>query len=179
MTTMTRTRLNVFAALFCCASIAFVVSGEAVYAEADDFGRIVRHIEVSYHVHQAHPFLMSLAGALVNVSHVGGVKDLKVALFEDQRLDATNAGARFDEIVKSAGEHGWQPLVKSYSRRRGDCSFIYARQDGGDLKLLVVNVEPDEAVVAQVTINPDELNRFLDDNVTGGNHRRSVGIAFR
>ncbi|HMF91792.1 MAG TPA: hypothetical protein VKL40_14195 [Candidatus Angelobacter sp.] len=179
MTTITRTRLNIFAALLCCAAIAFSLSAEAVCAETDDFVRIVRHIEVSYHVHQTNPFLMSLAGALVSVSHVGGVKDLKVALFEDQRLDASNAGARFDEIVKSTGEHGWQPLVKSYSRRRGDCTFIYARQDGRDLKLLVVNLEPDEAVVVQVKIDPDELNRFLDDNVTGGSHGRSLGMAFR
>ncbi|MGH9571254.1 MAG: hypothetical protein ACRD4F_16535, partial [Candidatus Angelobacter sp.] len=134
-------------------------------------------------------FLMGCAGLVVKFWHVGGVKSLKLAIFEDQHLQAAGvrdaagaqdgAGARdaadvdrkLDEIVQSAG-HGWQPLVRSYSRHSGDHTYIYAQEAGKDLKLLLVNVESSEAEVIQVKVDPQRLDQFIDENV---HHARRHG----
>jgi hypothetical protein len=153
------------------------MSSEMAYA--DDFGRIVRHIEVNYHVHRNHRFIMGFAGMVIKFWHVAGVKSFKGAIFENQYLDATNADARLDEIVQSAGEHGWQPLVKSYSRRSGEHAFIYAKAEGKDVKLLIVSVEPNEAAVIQVKLDPDKLAKFMDEDMHEPRHGNSMAMAFR
>lgn len=133
-------------------------------AKADDFGRIVKVIETEYHVHRNYRFLMSLVGVAVKCSHVGGVKVLKAALFENQHLDAAELDSRLDKMVERASASGWRPLVKSVSRHSGEHEYIYAKTQGANLDLLLVSVEPEEAVVAQVKINPAKLTRFINEH---------------
>jgi hypothetical protein len=160
---MKRNKLEIFSVIFCAASVALTLGTETVFA-SDDFNRIVHHIEVNYHVHRNHRWVMGFAGLVVKVSHIAGVKSFKGAIFEDQQLEGTAADQKLDEIVLRAGESGWQPMVKSYSRRTGEHAFIYAKPEGKDLKLLIVSVEPSEAAVIQVKINPDKLNDFLEEH---------------
>lgn len=158
---MTKTRANRPAGLL------LIIFGFFALAEnlkaADDFGRIVRHIEVEYHVHRNYRFLMSFAGVVVKCTHVGGVKAFKMAIFEDQHLSGTEMDNRLDELVQRAGSSGWQPLVRTFSRRSGEHTYIYAKAEGKDMGLLLVNVEPDEAVVMQVKINPKKLSDFVNE----------------
>jgi hypothetical protein len=165
--------------------LAIVLSALAVMfgpgsgqAYADDFGNVVHHIEARYHVHRQYRLVMGFAGLVVRVWHVGGVKSLKVALFENQRLANSATDGELDEIVQRAGGNGWQPMVRSYSRRTGEHIFIYAKDLGKDVQLLVVNVEPNEAVVVQVKVNPDKFFQMIDGNGgvdifnTGSRHRK-------
>src|SRR5215471_16446186 len=176
-TPMTTTRLNRTTALVVA---SLILAGGPSQARADDFGKIVHSIEVNYNVRHNHRWVMAFAGVVVKVAGgFAGVKGFKAALFEDQHLLASNPDSSLDEVVQSAGEHGWQPVVKSYSRRHNEHNYIYARQEGKDLKLLIVSVEPDEAVVVQVKINPDKFVKFIDES-EGRRHQASNGrMAFR
>jgi hypothetical protein len=162
------------------ASLIFGLAPERL--RADDFGKIVQQIETNYHVHRSHRFLMGFAGLVVKCSSpITGVKGFKIALFEDH-VFAPNPNSNLDEVIQAAGDHGWQSIVKSYSRRSDEHAYIYARQDGRDLKLLVVSVEPGEAAVIQVKINPDKLAKFIDKYEVGGSDGKSLSaslMAFR
>jgi hypothetical protein len=149
----------------------FFSLAENVYA--DDFGRIVRHIEAEYHVHRNHRFLMAFAGVGVKCTHIGGVKVFKAALFEDQHLSGTELGNRLDELVQRAGSSGWQPLVRSFSRRSGEQTYIYAQASGSEMKLLLVNVEPNEAVVMQMKIDPLKLSDFINEHTGDAERHRN------
>ncbi|HEU5414612.1 MAG TPA: hypothetical protein VFW31_12675, partial [Candidatus Angelobacter sp.] len=136
----------------------------------------VHHIEASYHVHRNYRFLMGFAGVAVKFWHVGGVKSMKIAIFEDQHLDGTDTDRKLDELVARVSKSGWQPMVRSVSRRTGEHVYIYAQDAGKDLKLLVVNVEPNEAEVIQVKVDPKRLEEFIAENThhAGRNHRSDV-----
>jgi hypothetical protein len=177
MMTKKRTKLNTFAVLFFTSCMALSLGSETAYA--DDFGKIVRHIEVNYHVHRNYRFIMGFAGMVVRFWHVGGVKSFKGAIFENQYLDAGTADSRLDEIVQSAGEHGWQPLVKSYSRHSGQHAFIYAKDEGKDVKLLIVSVEPNEAAVIQVKLDPGKMAKFMDENMPEHRHGNTMAMTFQ
>ena len=177
MTTTKRTKLHTFAVLFFTVAILLSVGKETAYA--DDFGKIVRHIEVNYHVHRNHRFLMGFVGLVVKFWHVGGVKSLKAAIFEDQHLEATDADARLDEIVQSASERGWHPLAKSYSRRSGEHSYIYVQTQGKDIRMLIVSVEPNEAAVLQLKLDPDKLAKYMDEDIGEGPHHNVGAMTFR
>jgi len=156
---------------------AMVLAGLALPAQAaasDDFGRIVHHIESNYHVHRQHRWVMGLAGFTVKFWHIAGVKSLKGAIFENQPFVNAASDTRFDEVVRAAMDSGWQPLVRSWNRHTGERTYIYAQEvsskKGSDMKLLVVSLESNEAVVLQVKVDPRKLNDFIEET-NAGHHR--------
>lgn len=169
MTTMTTliSRSRSKAAWIGCCLLSFLWAGTGT-ARADDFGQIVHEIEARYHVHRNYRFLMGLAGLTVRMTHIAGARELKMALFESQRLDPTVP--ELDELVLSMGARGWQPLVRSFDRRSGEHTFIYARNAGKDLRVLLVNVEPNEGVVLEVTVSQKRLLEFIDHHQHQGMH---------
>ena len=136
----------------------------------DDFGKIVHHIEAKYHVHRQHRWVMGLAGFTVKFWHIGGVKNFKGAIFENQPFVNAASDTRFDEVVRAAMDSGWQPLVQSWDRHTGERTYIYAQDLGKDMKVLVVNLESNEAVVLQVKVDPQKLNDFIEET-SAGHHR--------
>lgn len=90
-----------------------------------------------------------------------GVKNLKLALFENQNFSASPNDLDFGSIVRAGIAEGWQPLVQVFSRRSGERTYVFAQDFGKDVKLLVATVEEDEAVVLQAKVNPEKLNCFI------------------
>ncbi len=157
------------AALPVCALLVLLWAGTGTAsAQNDDFERIVHHIESRYHAHRNYAFLMALAGLTVKAWQGSGVKDLKIAYFEDQQVLQSASDRELDELVQAVGHSGWQPMVKSVSRRHGNHVYIYASTEGKDLRLLIVNVEPNEAELVQVKLDPRKLDEFLNDHTRQG-----------
>jgi len=156
---------------------AVVLAGLGLPAKAaasDDFGRIVHHIEANYHVHRQHRWVMGLAGFTVKFWHIAGVKSLKGAIFENQPFVNAASDTRFDEVVRAAMDSGWQPLIQSWDRHSGERTYIYAQEvsskKGTDMKLLLVSLESNEAVVLQVKVDPKKLDEFIEET-SAGHHR--------
>jgi hypothetical protein len=157
----------------CLVVAAFLMPVQNAFAR-DDFGKIVHHIEANYHVHRQHRWVMGLAGFTVKFWHIAGVKSLKGAIFENQPFVNAASDMRFDEVVRAAMDSGWQPLVQSWDRHSGERTYIYAQEVASkksqDIKLLVVNLESNEAVVLQVKVDPKKLNDFIEET-NAGHHR--------
>jgi hypothetical protein len=160
---------------FACGLIllALVAPAQNAFAK-DDFGRIVHHIEANYHVHRQHRWVMGLAGFTVKFWHIAGVKSFKGAIFENQPFVNAASDTRFDELARAAMDSSWQPLVQSWDRHTGERSYVYAQDLGRDMKLLVVNLESNEAVVVQVKVDPKKLNDFIEETSAGRHHDRRV-----
>ncbi|HET8891084.1 MAG TPA: hypothetical protein VFQ41_19425 [Candidatus Angelobacter sp.] len=154
--------------MFALLVAALVAPTQNAFA-GDDFGKIVHHIEANYHVHRQHRWVMGLAGFTVKFWHIAGVKSLKGAIFENQPFVNAASDTRFDEVVRAAMDSGWQPMVQSWDRHTGERTYIYAQEvsskKGKDLKLLVVNLESNEAVVLQVKVDPQKLNAFIEQTM--------------
>ena len=162
---------------FACGLIIVALAAPAQNAFAkDDFGKIVHHIETQYHVHRQHRWVMGLAGFTVKFWHFAGVKSFKGAIFENQPFVNAASDARFDEVVRAAMDSGWQPLVQSWDRHTGERTYIYAQDLGKDMKVLVVNLESNEAVVLQVKVDPKKLNDFIEESSAGRHHHQNHQI---
>src|ERR1051326_5070820 len=157
----------------CLVVAAFLTPPQSAFAR-DDFGQIVHHIEANYHVHRQHRWVMGLAGFTVKFWHIAGVKSFKGAIFENQPFVNAASDARFDELVRAAMDSGWQPLVQSWDRHTGERTYIYAQEvsskKGSDTKVLVVNLESNEAVVVQVKVNSKKLGEFIQNASAGRDH---------
>jgi hypothetical protein len=160
---------------FACLVLAGLFTTTQHAFAKDDFGKIVHHIEVNYHVHRQHRWVMGLAGFTVKFWHIAGVKSFKGAIFEDQPFVNAASDTRFDEVVRAAMDSGWQPLVQSWDRHTGERTYIYAQavssKKSKDMKVLVVSLESNEAVVLQVKIDPNKLNHFIEETSSGRHNR--------
>jgi hypothetical protein len=71
-------------------------------------------------------------------------------------------------------DSGWQPLIQSWDRHSGERTYIYAQEvsskNGKDMKLLLVSLESNEAVVLQVKVDPKKLDEFIEET-SAGHHR--------
>ena len=92
------------------------------------------------------------------------MKAFKAALFEEQHLNAAELDASLDDLVERASASGWQPLVKNVSRRSGEHTYIYAQTQGKDLRVLLVSVEREEAVVVLLKLDPVKLSDFINEH---------------
>jgi hypothetical protein len=163
------------AGLIACLLVAVVFAAPRRALATDDFGRIVHHIEAQYHVHRQHRLAMGFAGFVVKFYHFAGVKSLKGAIFENQPFLNAGADRKFDEVVRAAMDSGWQPMVQSWDRHSGERTYIYAQDLGMDMKVLIVTLEPTEAVVLQVKVNPKKLNEFVREASAGSSHHGDRG----
>jgi hypothetical protein len=64
--------------------------------------------------------------------------------------------------MRNALSQEWQPLVRVRSRD-GAQTYIYARDAGQHIMLMVVTIERTEAVVARVKVNPNKLRAFIEN----------------
>ena len=83
---MKRNKCMFFLWLFWRRAWRIILGTDTAYAY-DDFGLMAQSfIEATYHVHRSHRFIMGFAGMVVKFWHVGGVKNFKAAIFEDQHF---------------------------------------------------------------------------------------------
>lgn len=135
-----------------------------VAAQAKGFKGIVQHIEKTYQVKQTRIPFLGLANFFVKIIRPAGVKSFKLAVFQDQDFLATREGVTFESAMRGLMPKDWQPLVRVSSRASSNNRvLIYAKPAGKDLELMTVVLEPREAVVIQVRLNPDAVAKFMND----------------
>jgi|GEM_PF-383516 len=142
--------------------IVFLSAQPAIFAGDDGFKKIVKHIETDYNArHKRIPFL-GLAGFIVKIIRPAGVKNFKLAIFEDQDLSRNHSGVDFSTVVRSALNREWQPMIRIYSRENGGWTYIYAKVKGKDIEFLVATLTRRDAVVFQAKLNPQTLVKWLE-----------------
>jgi hypothetical protein len=144
-------------------------------AKGDDFNSVVKLIEQFYNVkHEGLPFLAKAAMKAVGVGAKikGGeakrfaeAGSIKLATFEDQDFDAEFT--KFRQQLNEAMNATWVPLVQTISATEGEQSYVFVRDKGDKFTVLVVNIEPREAVVVQANVSPKNLALLLKNPEEG------------
>jgi len=158
--TPSRSRVLILSAVL----IALLLPSVAVTAKEQGFDAIVKHIESYYRVRRTRIPFMGVAGFAVKFVRPAGVKDFKLATFDDQDFARPINDAEFESALRSALEKGWQPLVRRRSRRdgHGERLYIYTKQDGKDMQLMTIVIEARQAVVVEAKINQEAMLKFID-----------------
>jgi hypothetical protein len=142
-----------------------------VQAKGDDFNSVVKMIEQFYRVkHEGIPFLAK-AGMKVGTTAArikGGTArqlaeagSIKLAVFEDQNFkgDLTRFRASLNEALNAT----WMPLIQTVSASDEEQVYIFLRDTGDKVNVLVITIEPRDATVVQVTLSPKNLALLLKD----------------
>ncbi|MFN7949039.1 MAG: VWA domain-containing protein [Blastocatellia bacterium] len=143
-------------------AVALLVPSAAALAKDKEFKAITKHIENKYQARRTKIPLLGLANFAVRLIRPAGVKGFKLAVYENHDFSPRPNEVSFAAVMREAYAKGWNPLVQTYSKRDGGMrTFVYAREEGKDIKLAVVTFQEREAVVAEVKFNPDAAARFL------------------
>jgi VWFA-related protein len=134
----------------------------SVVAQKKGFDGIVEHLEQNYHGKRTKIPMLGFANFVVKIIRPAGVKSFKLAVFEGQ--DFTGGGNSLGPAMHTLMKKEWQPFVRvSGGRYDPSSTYIYAKASGKDLELMTVVMEPRQAVVVEVKLNPDGVARFLND----------------
>ncbi len=145
-------------------SVAVLLPAVTVTAKEQGFDAVVKHIETYYRVKRTRIPFMGVASFAVKFVRPAGVKDFKLATFDEQDFSRPINDAAFESDLRGALEKGWQPLVRRRSRRDGESErlYIYTKRDGKDTQLLTIVIEARQAVVVEAKIDQAAMLKFMD-----------------
>ena len=127
------------------------------------FDAVVHAVAATYHARQSLKFVSWFAGVATRFARPEGVKSLRMAIFEDQDFTPRGDEEAFAQIVDSALQKDWRPLVRVSSRRDQERTFIYARDAGKNVKLFIVTLDSSEAVVMEVKVSAQRFSQMIDE----------------
>jgi hypothetical protein len=133
-----------------------------VHAEDRAFKAISTHLKTRYKAKRRGIPFLGLANFAVKIVRPAGVKSIKIAIFEDLDSSGNISHAELNSVIRQALDEEWQPLVRVYSRSEGQQVFVYARNEGEDIKLMVVSLQQTDAFIARVKINPATLAKWME-----------------
>src|SRR5215210_332507 len=144
--------------------VAALLSFSFATARAEDreFQAITTHLKARYQARRKSIPFLGLASFAVKIVHPAGVKSIKITFFEELKDYGNINHAELNTVIRGALDERWQPLVRIYSRKEASQMFVYFRNEGQDIKLMVVSLAQNEAFIARVKLNPLTLARWME-----------------
>lgn len=161
MTRQKRLLIHTLVALVITAG-ALSLAPRSARADDPEFDAITKYLKQQFNAKRISIPFLGLANFFVRVVRPAGVKSFKVAIFEDLNLAHGQPNSELGLVMRNALSVEWQPLVRIRSRD-GEQTHVYAREDGKDIKLMVVTIDRTDAVVARVKISPQRLTEFVNN----------------
>jgi len=125
-----------------------------------EFKGIVHSIEHTYGVHHTHiPFV----GLAMFFARPAGVHGFKLAVFEGFQPPTDSADIR--RVIETSLGPGWYPFVRVQSKGEsdGETTLIYTYPCGNKLRMMIVSLEPSEAVVLKMELNEHAIEKWLKE----------------
>lgn len=144
--------LRVFALLLCASTFAF--GGNA------EFKGIVRSIEHTYGVHHMH---IPLLGVAMFFARPEGVHGLKMAIFEGFQPPTNSDSLR--RVIESSLGSDWHPFVRveTKGQKDGETTLIYMNPGAGEMRMVIVSIEPSETVVLQMGLSDRAIKKWIKE----------------
>lgn len=153
--------IHTLVALVITASV-LTLAPQTARANDPEFDAITKHLKLRYNARRISIPFLGLANFFVKIIRPAGVKSFKVAIFEDLNFVEGKVDTELGLVMRSALSLEWQPLLRTRSRN-GEQLYVYAREAGNNIKLMVVTIDHTDAVVARVKVSPKKLREFLDN----------------
>jgi hypothetical protein len=146
----------------------------AAFAGEPEFQGIVHSIEATYGVHHVP---LPLVGVALFFARPAGAHGLRLAIFEGFKVPTDSDD--FRHVIESSLGPGWYPFVRVRSKgdTNGETTLIYANPNGGNMRMMIVNVESSEAQVIEMNLRDRDIKKWLKepgeeaDNQPGLHHQ--------
>jgi len=159
--------------IFLATAIALAALCPAARATDNEFKDIVQTLSDEFHAQPTRIPMFGLVNMVTFVARPAGTKHINLAMFENLDLRDRN-GRELAADVRRAVGRAWKPFVQvvSHCNGRDETTLVYMRPEGRDFRLLVTSIEESEATVVELKLNPDGLQKWIEEP------RRSAGVRY-
>jgi len=151
--------------------VLVLTTANAVHAKGDDFNSVVKMIEQFYRVKPVGIPFLARAGMKIGTTAArikGGqarrlaeAGSIKLVVFEDQAFNGDIP--KFRSSLNEALNVTWMPLIQVISATDEAQVYIFLKDAGEKINVLVITIEQRDATVVQVTLSPANLALLLKD----------------
>ena len=131
-------------------------------ASGNEFDAVCDHLEEHYGAEKVRIPFMWLARFAVGIVRPAGVKSFKVTVYRNLKYSKDSLDGDMRSIMSEAFSDEWSPVLRVVSKD-GQQVYLNMREQGKNVKILMVTVENDEAVVVRAKFNPDKLAEFIEN----------------
>ena len=142
--------------------LVFTFIAPPVHAKDDEFEAVTKHLKTKYQAKKIKIPFMWLARFAVKVVRPAGVKSFNITLFENLQFSRATLDEEMQSAMKNSLSHDWSPVIRVRSRN-GEQVYAYLREDGKNVKLMLVTVDKDNASVIRATFSPEKLAEFINN----------------
>ena len=129
-------------------SILAFAGAPAAYAKPGEFDAIKSHLKSKYDAKKVSVPFMWLARAAVKVVRPAGVKSFNVTIFEDLKFSRKTLDREMRDAMRRSFGPEWNSIFNVRSRG-GDQVYMYMREDGKNIKVALVTIGGNDAVVVR------------------------------
>jgi hypothetical protein len=164
---MTTSRKKILAAsvvlpLLVFAFVLLPTTARASGGGGNEYQAIVSHLRTKYRAKKVKiPFLW-LARFAVRVVRPAGVKSFSVTMFRDLQFSRESLDAEMRGAMSSSLGAEWSPVFRARTRE-GQQAYMYMREAGGAVKLMLVTIDKNQAAVIRAKFSPEKLAEFIND----------------
>jgi hypothetical protein len=171
-------RKKLLLAVFTLLLLASGFASSTVNAKGNEYDAVCNHLKTKYKAKKVKIPFMWLARAAVGIIRPAGVKSFKVTIFKNLQFSRDTLHKEMQSAMKESFSDEWSPILRIRSRN-GEQVYMNIRQSGKNVKVLVVTIDGDQAVVVRAKFNPNKLVKFIENpkifgiSLTGGGKKKS------
>lgn len=131
-------------------------------AEDRDLSVVAKQMEQHLQARRTHIPMWGFLKLFIKLPYSG--RGVDFALFEEQNFRSVDPGELEKRILAGLGSE-WKPIIRVQSRKSKEWTLICTKVNGKKFKMLIVNMEPSEAVVVKLNLHPKDLPNWMDEEI--------------
>ena len=149
-------------ALLLILTVCLLAVAPPTRADEPEFDALANYIKQNYQAQKVKIPFFFLARLAVKLVRPAGVKSFKFVMFEQVKLANGDAAQPLNQVMREVLAPEWQPLIRVRARD-GQQMYVYAREAGKDVKLLIASIDHEQAFVVRVKFSPQALAKWMQN----------------
>lgn len=159
---MKRSGLKTFAVAVLLGAAIASAAAPSAFAKGNEFDKVCDHLEERYEAKKVKIPFQWLARAAVGIVKPAGVKSFKVTVYRDLKFTRESLDTEMRWVMSEAFDTNWTPILRVISKN-GEQVYMNMREYKDNVKVLLVSINRDEAVVVRAKFDPDKLAEFIEN----------------
>ena len=161
-------RLHICAAMFILISLLSSASytsepHAAAAKKENEWNIVVKIVESYYGVKHKSSRLLGVASLASKIKRIKGIKNFKLAIFENQEFVAQDETRDLGTLINAALNIEWEPLVQLRSGENTSQSLIYFKQNEDNFNLLIITTGRRDGAVLSVNVSAERMIEWLQN----------------
>ena len=157
-----RSKLFVAAMVFVFVGFAATSAVSAKTNKRKEYDAIVYHLKTQYHAKKVNLFVMWAARAIVSIAHPAGVKSFSLTVFDHLKFAPDKVDNEMQAAMRNSFGPEWSSIFHIRSRD-GQQAYMYMRDAGENVRVVIITIDKENAVVIRATFSPDKLADFINN----------------